>query len=290
MSRVSLPPDLVRSVAEYLQDDRKTLVSLCFLDKESFNLVIPLLYKSIRLHTIKSIQQFCNTILQSERNLGIYPTSIQFSPEDPSDEQLCHLIDPVQNILCQSPNLTDLVLEIDITSLPKLYQRLRSNPPSFSLHQLTCFFVPDYLLYFLSTQPFIHSLTIHESHLPLLSYYIRTAPPSSFLPRLQRITANALTIHALLPGRPVSYVDTGSAILTSGTARIFCESLRGSSAPGGVESVSVCVSQTRFWTDASDFMIRLAKVCGSCLQFLRLRMPQLPVGNEMVSEYWCLVL
>ncbi|KAF8607987.1 hypothetical protein BDV93DRAFT_285260 [Ceratobasidium sp. AG-I] len=289
MSRVSLPPDLVRSIAEYLHDDPKTLASLCFLEKQSFDLVTPLLYKSVQLPTVQSIRQFCNTILRSERNLGTYPASILHTPEDPTDVQLWHMIDLIQNALRQMPNLTDLVLEIDTPNITNLYQHLQLEPSPFFLQHLTCFFFPYNLLSFLSTQPSIRTLIIHESrHHLLSSNFIRTVPPS-ILPRLQHVTANALTIHAFLPGRPVSHVDTGSAILSSGTARIFCECLKESSAPRGVESVSVCVPQTGFWTDASDFMTRLAKVCGTSIRVLKVRMPDLPVGADILGGYTTLV-
>ncbi|KAG9086620.1 hypothetical protein FRC06_003002 [Ceratobasidium sp. 370] len=97
------------------------------------------------------------------------------------------------------------------------------------------------------------------------------------MPNLTFVHANPLTIHALVPGRPVSHVDSGSMILFNATTYLFCEALKGSTAPGGVQDVSVCIPKTKFWTGASDFIIRLAGVCGSSLKRLKLQMPDLRV-------------
>lgn len=282
MSRISIPPDLVRLIAEYLYDDSHTLVSLCLLDKESLGVVVSLLYKTVHLSSIESICQFCDAVLHSTRNLGAYPTLIHFNPEIPSDIRFCRMLNSIRDTLRQTPNLKDLVLNIDVPNLVNLYQDLQLHPPPFSLHCLICYFTPDHLLPFLSTQQSIHTLTLHESSLPYHTCYIRTPPPPHVLPHLKSITAHALTVHALLPGRPITHVNAGRVIFSS-TARIFCESLRESTAQGGVRSVSICVPQTKFWTSASDSITRLAGVCGESLEELCVRMSNLLVRAEVVN-------
>ncbi|KAF8607984.1 hypothetical protein BDV93DRAFT_519957 [Ceratobasidium sp. AG-I] len=204
MRQRSLPHDLVRLIVEYLHDDTHTLASLCLLDKETLDLVVSLLYKTVHLSTIQAISQFCDAIIQSERNLGIYPTSIHFVPEDHSDEQLYPIVDPIQITLTQVPNLTDLALGIDTPNLTNLHQYFQHHPPPFSVHRLACHFTPDLMLC-LSTQSSIHTLIFYPTHRQHISYMI-DPPPSSVLPHLKSITADAHTVIALLPGRPISHV------------------------------------------------------------------------------------
>ncbi|KAF8608001.1 hypothetical protein BDV93DRAFT_519971 [Ceratobasidium sp. AG-I] len=269
MPRVSLLPDLVRSIAEHLYGDTYTLASLSLLDNQSFALVIPLIYGVVRLFTIQSIHQFCDAIIHSERNLGLYPTSIHFGSEYMIRKQLHQIIEPIRGALRRTPNLTELVLGMDGPGLIDLYQHLHLHPPPFSLRRLECCFIPDYLLPFLSLQPSIHTLKM-KPRLSQGSAYIHTPPASSVLPRLKSITATALTIHNLLPGRPISHVDS-CTIIYGDIAERFCECLGESTALGGVESVSVGVPWRGFWTNASDIITRLTEVCGANLGVLTLR-------------------
>ncbi|KAF8607986.1 hypothetical protein BDV93DRAFT_519960 [Ceratobasidium sp. AG-I] len=284
MSRTPLLPDLIRSVAEYLRGDNHSLISLCLADKRSLGLVTPLIYKEVYLFTTQSIRQFCNVIRQSKRNLGIYPALIWFSPEDPSDGQLYRLVDSIRHTLCHTPNLKNLVLDIDILNLSNLYRHLHVHPPPFSLRSLECYFTPKHFVSFLSTQPSIRNLVIQTTDRSGL-FHLRTAPRDSILPHLQRIEANIFTINALLPGRPIACVETDTMVLRSATARLFCESLRRSSAPGGVKSISVQITTTELWTSASDFITHLVGVCGESLIALRIVMPGLPVEPEFLDEY-----
>ncbi|KAG9092129.1 hypothetical protein FS749_015982 [Ceratobasidium sp. UAMH 11750] len=213
----------------------------------------------------------------------------QIDPPDPSSEHLNHLATPVQLALQHIPNLSHLVLHLDTPSTISLYSALHFRPPSFSLRLLSCYVTtPTHLLAFLSIQPGITHLTLHDPRLALRPSGIRSIPPAD-LPNLTSVHANPLTVHALVPSRPVSCVDSGSMILFNATTYLFCEALRGSTAPGGVEDVSVCIPKTKFWTGASDFITRLAGVCGSSLKRLKLQMPDLRVRALDLGSYVVLI-
>ncbi|KAF8607985.1 hypothetical protein BDV93DRAFT_519958 [Ceratobasidium sp. AG-I] len=270
MSRY-LPPDLVRSIAEHLHDNTHTLVSLCLIDKEAHSSVVPLLYKTIHLSNIQSIGQFCDAIVQSKRNLGIYPTSIHFTPEDPSDKHIYPIVDSIKNALYQTPNLTDLILKINTPNLADLHQHLQSHPPLFSLHRLACHFTGD-LEQFLSTQPSIHTLTIYVTAASKYSapLSIFTSPPASVLPRLKSITADGFTVVSLLPGRPISHIDI-LALFHKITAPTLYKRLGESSAPQGIESVFVSMLRGTLQEVASDLITPLKEVCGTSLGYLKVR-------------------
>jgi hypothetical protein len=281
----SLPLDLVRCIAEQLHDDTSTLASLCLLNIECLDLALPLLYNKVQLSTPDSVHSFCNTIIHSDRNLGAYTSSLHIDPPNHSSEHLEHLSPFIQQTLQHTPNLTSLVLHIDSPSTISLYYDLGLHPPAFSLRHFSCYVTTSpHLHSFLSAQPSITHLTLHDPRLMPRPAGIGCAPPPDrLLPNLASIHANPLTVHILVPGRPVSHIDAGSMMVANATAYLFCEALKESSAPRGVEDVSVCVPKTKFWTGASDFITRLGGVCGQSLRRLKLKMPDLRVWALDVS-------
>lgn len=260
-----LPYDLVRSIAEHLHGDTYTLASLCLLDNQAFGLVLPLLYKTIHLSNVQSISGFCDVVIRSKRNLGVYTTSIRFSPENPLDgSQLDPVIEPIQYMLLKTPNLTDLVIDIATSRLGDLYQHLQLSPLPFSLHDLACHFAPN-LITFLSVQPSIHTLTLYPPH-NMLRNPGALQLPASVLPNLKSITGPTHVAAALLTGRPISHVDT--TVIFKYAHREFCEYLKQSTAPEGVESLSVDLPKRKFWTDDLNFITLLAEACGTGLREL----------------------
>ncbi|QRV72450.1 hypothetical protein RhiJN_00464 [Ceratobasidium sp. AG-Ba] len=285
----TLPADVVRCVAEQVCDDSVTLASLCLLDTRCFDLVLPLLYNTVRLRTPGTIECFCSMVTRAERNLGGYVYSLYIEPPDPSSEHLNHLATPIHLALQRTPNLTTLVLHVDTPSTISLYHALHIHPPPFSLKLLSCYSTtPTHLIAFLVSQPALTHLTLHDPRLALRPGGIRSIL-STCVPNLVSIRANPLTIHAFVPGRPVTHVDSGSMVIFNATSYLFCEALRGSSAPEGVQDVSVCIPKTKFWTGASDFITRLGAVCGTSLRNLNLRMPDLRVWALDLGSYAVLI-
>ncbi|KAF8608000.1 hypothetical protein BDV93DRAFT_285504 [Ceratobasidium sp. AG-I] len=278
-----LPLDLVHSIAEHLHDDTYTLASLCLLDKEAVGSMIPLLYKKFYLSSVRAISQFCDAVLESKHNLGIYPISIHFTPEDHADEQLYSIINSPQSILIQVPNLTDLVLGIDTPNLIDLHRYLQLHPPSFSLHSLACHFTP-HLMSFISAQSSIHTLRFYPScrgsdH----AGGINEPPASSVLPNLMSITADTHSTIALLPGRPISHVDI--PVLSNEMERRFYECLRESSAPEGMYSMSMSQHRGGFWANFRSIIRSLKGVCGTSLRELTVRV-MVPHNPHMKWVSW----
>lgn len=286
MPRISLPPDLVHLIAEHLHDDTRALAFLCLLDKESLNLMTPLLYKAVHLSATQSISQFCDAVIQSERSLGIYPTSIHFElGYSYSDEYLPHLIESIQNTLYQTPNLVDLALgihtpnQIDL----RLHRHLALHPPPFSLHRLACRFTPD-LMPFLSAQTSIRTISFY----PRISgpYASADTPSHSslFLPYLKSIKADLSTAMALLPGRPVSHVDI--PVIFGQSPHSFCARLDESTAPEGIESLSTGLFEENFWIGILELIVHLKEVCGASLRELKVKVGVLPsVHIQNVSGF-----
>ncbi|QRW01494.1 hypothetical protein RhiLY_00491 [Ceratobasidium sp. AG-Ba] len=264
----TLPADVVRCVAEQVCDDSVTLASLCLLDTRCFDLVLPLLYNTVRLRTPGTIECFCSMVTRAERNLGGYVYSLYIEPPDPSSEHLNHLATPIHLALQRTPNLTTLVLHVDTPSTISLYHALHIHPPPFSLKLLSCYSTtPTHLIAFLVSQPALTHLTLHDPRLALR--------PGGFGRSCQLA--------------PVTHVDSGSMVIFNATSYLFCEALRGSSAPEGVQDVSVCIPKTKFWTGASDFITRLGAVCGTSLRNLNLRMPDLRVWALDLGSYAVLI-
>ncbi|CAE6471645.1 unnamed protein product, partial [Rhizoctonia solani] len=282
MSQKAFPAELMQCIAEYL-DDSLTLASLCIVDKQTLSLVVPLLYSAVHLTTPEAISSFCNAILHSSRDLGRYLKVAHFDPLNPTDIAFSALIEPIHMTLHKTPNLKDFSLHIDTLNTLILF---RHGWAPFALRRLAsyCPIRPYFLLDFLSSQPSIQDLTIYEPF-PREKYQrqsIRSAP-SDILPNLTCIRADPLTIHAFVPNRPISRIDSHHAIFMPATTHLLCDALKLSTAPEGIQSISGSVSMTRFWTGASEFITRLEGVCGGTLREMILSMPELSVG--MVELY-----
>lgn len=220
--------------------------------------------------------------MHSEHNLGIYSTSICFDPHDLSGGVLPHLVESIPDTLCQTPNLTHLVLAINILNLIDLYQRLQHHSVPFSLHILESCFTPD-LVPFLSAQSSIRTLAIFPSY-SIPGHVSTVIEPLliSILPQLKSITTNPPNVIALLPGRPVTYVDT---FISGQQERKFYECLKKSTASGGMECLSVNHPGQNFWTNVLGFLAPLMEICGRNLRELNIKALVLTGGQmQMVSQ------
>ncbi|CAE6428204.1 hypothetical protein ACGC1H_000709 [Rhizoctonia solani] len=288
MSQQAFPAELVQCIGEYL-DDSLTLASLCLVDKQTLGLVTPLLYASVHITTPRAILSFCNAILQSSRDLGRYLKVVHVDPPNPTDVVFSSLIEAIHLALHKAPNLKNLSLHIDTPNTLILF---RHGWAPFTLRRFAsfCTIKPYFLFDFLFSQPSIQDLTIYEP-CPRDKYprhSIRSVPPD-ILPNLTSIRADPLTIHAFVPGRPISRIDSGQAIFMPATTHLLCDALKSSTAPNGIQSISACVSVTRFWTGASEFITRLEGVCGGSLREMIISMPELSVGMMELHNHAPLV-
>ncbi|KAJ1308753.1 hypothetical protein OPQ81_004444 [Rhizoctonia solani] len=180
---------------------------------------------------------------------------------------------PSPQTLHNAPNLKDFSLHIDTPNTLILF---RGGWAPFALHRFAsyCTIKPNFLFDFLSSQPSIRHLTIYEPSFrdKYQRQSIRSAPPN-ILPNLESICADPLTIHAFIPDRPISCIDSGQAIFMPATTHLLCDALKLSNAPDG----------------ASEFMTRLEGVCGGTLREMILSMPELSVGMTELYNYAPLV-
>lgn len=278
-----LPLDLISPIAECLLGDSLTLVSLCLINKACFPLVLPFLFKEVRLTNLDSINGFCSVILHSERNLGKYATAVHFEPTNPSDERLHGLVDVVRDGLCEMPNLVNLTIRIDLVTIADIFRRLNSRRP-FSLRRLSCSFCnEEILLPFLSTQSTIQYLTVFEPHPFWRPYFIRNPPPD-ILPNLKSICSNPFTLYTLLPGRPVSEVGSGDSPLSGDKLQQFCQVLETFTTTTEIKSVEVSLPLAEFWASRSDFTTRLARSCGPSLRDLKVNLTGPFAEHTAVSD------
>ncbi|CAE7116977.1 unnamed protein product [Rhizoctonia solani] len=289
MSLRAFPAEIIQTIGEYLNDSL-TLASLSLADKQTLGLVTPLLYSSVHVNTPEAILSFCSAILQSSRDLGRYLKIVDFDPPNPIGPVASSLIEPIHLALHKAPNLKALSLHIDTPNTLILF---RPGWAPFTLRRFAsyCSTKPCSLFNFLSSQSSIQDLTIYEIS-PRDRYYkmhaIRSVPPD-ILPNLTSIRADPLTIHAFVPDRPISRIDSNHAIFMPTTIHLLCDALKSSTALNGIQSISGSVPVTRFWTGASEFITRLEGVCGSTLREMDLSMPELSVGMTDLHHYAPLV-
>ncbi|CAE6482605.1 unnamed protein product [Rhizoctonia solani] len=288
MSQNVFPAELIQYIGEYLNDSL-TLASLCLVDKQTLNLITPLLYSSVHITTPGAISSFCDSIFYSIRDPGRYLKVVHFDPPNPTDVAYSSLIEPIHLALHKAPNLKDFSLHIDTPNTLILF---RDGWAPFALRRFAsyCTIKPYFLFDFLSSQPSIQDLTIYEplSREKYQRHSIRSVP-SDILPNLTSIRADPLTIHAFLSGRPITHIDSGHAIFMPATTHLLCDALKSSTAPNGIQSISGSVSVTRFWTGASEFLTRLEGICGSTLREMTLSMPELSVGMMELRNHAPLV-
>lgn len=281
--RIYVPIDLIQSIAECLLGDSPTLLSFCLANKICYRQLLPLLYREVHLSNLRSIDQFCYAILNSQPGLGKYATSVHFEPSNPSDDSLHGLTDAIQDALCQMPGLLELTVHVDLVAIAPILRCLELHRP-FSLRRLSCSFCQAKdLLPFLSTQSSLEYFTIFEPH-PFWRPWFICSPPADILPNLKYISSNPLNLYALLPGRPITGVGSGAVPLSGVALRFFCQCLKTSTATTGIESVEVSLPLNDFWGAESEFTTKLADACGSSLRELRIKMADMFVQPATVSN------
>ncbi|CEL59648.1 hypothetical protein RSOLAG1IB_03581 [Rhizoctonia solani AG-1 IB] len=288
MSQKHLPTELIQCIAEYLTDPL-ALASLCLVDKQILGIATPLLYSSVRVTTYRGMTSLCHSILSSNRNPGRYVTAAHFDPVNPADVAFCSLIEEIYLALHKTPNLKELYYRINSPNTIILF---RSGWAPFTLRRFACYCTmkPQFLFDFLSSQSSIRYLTIYEDR-PCDRYLVKSIRfvPREVLPNLTFICADPLTVHAFIPHRPISCIDSINGMFMAATTHLLCDALKLSTAPKGVQSISACVPATRFWTGASDFITKLEGICGGTLREMVLTMPELSVGMLKLHEYAPLV-
>ncbi|KAJ1299798.1 hypothetical protein OPQ81_000697 [Rhizoctonia solani] len=236
-----LPTDIILCIAEYC--NLKELSVLSLLNKAVCDGIAPSLYHYVTLRNRKSIDNFCNAIINGRPGLRNYPRTVAFSPRITAIKALNILAPHIRQALTFMTGLVDLTLALPSKIVKAIFRDPRFN---FTLRRLSCPLIPQTKFNrFLLEQSVIQELVILGDVRGKINVgtLVRN-PHENLLPNLESVSANCDTLSALIPGRPVKYINTGSAILNVPHFQTFGAILAQSSAP--IHSLNVCISCAPF--------------------------------------------
>jgi hypothetical protein len=211
-----LYPELLPMIAECLQGERTSIASLSAVNKTTYRELMPVLYSKVVLEDLGTIVMFCRTILSMSssrchdlvKNLWIGPSRFEpFADIVPN-------LHTIRSMLSKLVNLRDLTLTPTTPMLASLYTGLECT---FQLTRLACTCHRDeHFVAFLKGQSSITHLELGQlegtiwgsrGSLSLAKHYNNIESQNMFLPRLTSITADAIVISTLCPGRPIEHVQ-----------------------------------------------------------------------------------
>ncbi|KDN34688.1 hypothetical protein RSAG8_12237, partial [Rhizoctonia solani AG-8 WAC10335] len=233
---VPLPTDIVLCIGEYC--NRNELCMLSLLSKASCDGIAPSLYHDVILRNRKSIDSFCNAIINGRVALRNYPRTVSFSPRVTPIKTLNALSPQMRQALALMIDLADLTLALPSKIVKAIFRDARFG---FTLRRFSCPLIAHTKFNrFLLEQSMIQDLVIlgdvrGKINLETL---IRN-PDGNLLPNLEFVSANYDTLSALIPGRPTRHISTGTALLAVPHFQTFGATLAQSSTP--IHSLSVCI-------------------------------------------------
>ncbi|CAE6356817.1 unnamed protein product [Rhizoctonia solani] len=238
---VPLPVDIVLCIGEYC--NRNELCVLSLLSKATCDGIAASLYREITLGNRKSIDSFCNAIINGRTELRNYPRTLSFSPRTTLIKTLNTLAPHIRQALALTINLTELTLALPSKIVKAVFRDARF---AFKLCKFVCPLIPQTKFSrFLREQYMIKDLVILGDVRGKINVgtLIRN-PDENLLPNLEFVSANYDTLSALIPGRPIGRVTTGTALLGIPHFQTFGATLAQSSVP--IHSLSVCISCAPF--------------------------------------------
>ncbi|CAE6497707.1 unnamed protein product [Rhizoctonia solani] len=210
----TVPSEIILAIAEHLQPvtHQSTLLSLCLVDKKTYQLAKLYLYRHVELNSHGAIVKFCRTLtVFCPRNasyvvtLCVYPLAWRSGARS-SDHIRKDIVPDLRSVLKVVPNLKHLFLSVTRKALVLLLVDLH---PTFRLHTLAhSGDMSGPLLKFLNNQP---SLINHGWYgLPSWSM-CRSLQDAmnldrTFLANLRAATGPANFLAALMLSRPLSSV------------------------------------------------------------------------------------
>ncbi|CAE6455431.1 unnamed protein product [Rhizoctonia solani] len=236
-----LPIDIVLCIGDYC--NRNELRALSLLNKATCGGIAPSLYHDVTLGNRKSIDSFCNAIINGRVELRSYPRTISFSPRITPIKTLNTLAPHIRQALALTTNLADLTLALPSKIVKAIFRDARFG---FTLQRFSCPLIAQTKFNrFLLEQPMIKELIVlgdvrGKTNVGTL---VRN-PDEDLLPNLDFVSANYDTLSALIPGRPIRHISTGSALLGVPQFQTFGDTLARSSVP--IYSLSVCISCAPF--------------------------------------------
>lgn len=205
--------DLLVIISEYLVADLSSLSKLSQVSRQTHAAVVQSLYKTVILHSLRSIGLFCNTILTGPHNLRPLVKTLWIGPAAYDRcPGIVALVSRIAAVLRQLPNLRDLSLTPMAQSFGELFTGLLSC--NFRLDSLKASYHTHHsFVQFLQSQPSITRLYLHDPDTePPRSYKLVSSinafsAKGPFLPNLVFVSADPKVLTSLVPGRPVSHVE-----------------------------------------------------------------------------------
>ncbi|KAG8701306.1 hypothetical protein FRC11_012272, partial [Ceratobasidium sp. 423] len=223
-----LPVDIVLCIADYC--NLHDLCVLSLVNRAICDGIAPSLYHYVTLRNRRSIDSFCNAIITGRVELRTYPRTIVFSPRITPIKTLNILAPHIRQALALTTNLVDLTLRLPSKIVKAIFRDARL---SFTLNRLACPLIAQTKFNrFLLEQSAIKELVILGDVRGKINVgtLIRN-PDGSLLPNLDTVSANYDTLSALIPGRPLKHISTGTAILQVPHFQTFGATLAQSSVP-----------------------------------------------------------
>ncbi|KAH7319528.1 hypothetical protein B0J17DRAFT_685918 [Rhizoctonia solani] len=236
-----LPVDIVLCIADYCDTYERCTLSL--VNKATCDVIAPSLYHYVTLRNRKSIDSFCNAIINGRLELRGYPRTVAFSPRITAIKALNILAPHIRQALAFMTNVVDLTLALPSKIVKAIF---RNAQLCFSLRKLSCPVIAQTKFNrFLLEQSMIRHLVILGDVRGKINVgtLIRN-PNENLLPNLECVSANYDTLSALIPSRPLKHISTGSAILNVPHFQTFGAILAQSSVP--IHSLSINISCAPF--------------------------------------------
>jgi hypothetical protein len=205
--------DLLIMIFESLSEDPTSLRYLSLVNRQTHAAAAWVLYRTVTLHQLQSVDLFCTTIITGSENLRSLVQSLWIGP--PSYDRcpgVVALLPRIRTTLKMLPKLRHLTLTPMAKSFGELFHGLLDC--SFSLESLTVSYHTQHsFAQFLQSQPSITHLRLHDPDTEppraynLVSSIKDLSAAEPFLPHLEYISADPRVVASVVAGRPVSHVE-----------------------------------------------------------------------------------
>ncbi|CAE6501614.1 unnamed protein product [Rhizoctonia solani] len=223
MGSVTLPLEIIYSIAQILTNHSKSILSLCVVNKEIYYGLCALLYRSVWLSSTDSVISFCDIVTSPETRRSTYVIALQIGPDwcvDGENFRLSREVAPqLRRALYNLHNLKHLSLATSPGTLNILLSDLSVSFKLDTFIHSGRLSMP--MLRFLEAQPSMTSLGWYGTmtEIELHSLTISLKENLTLLPKLEAIEGPLYIIRVLIPLRPISRVTT--SIRKSGRGRPY---------------------------------------------------------------------
>jgi hypothetical protein len=233
-----LPIEVILHVSSYCSSSQ--LCTLVRLNTALCHTLTPAIYTDIRLESRRATEKFSDTLACGRSHLKTYPRSIYINPKRTTTKLLHPTAHSIRQALLLTVNLHDLTLSLPSKAVKTILTNIQYP---FLLRRLASPFISSREFpRFLHSQQKLEELVVLRNMRGTVT--VRTSIRNldlESLPRLQSVSADLESLLALVPGRPITQVSTGSSVLCSGDYHAFAALLSQASAqPEVIEVSSYC--------------------------------------------------